>query len=81
MGRKKLHIALANIGFRMGTKERVLLLYPNLTFSAAVRKIVDAHLNEAYKGREGEKSYGAEIDQILEAKRLEEEASNQETSA
>lgn len=65
MGRKKLNITLNNIGFPNGTKERVLLLYPSLTFSAAIRKIVEAHLNEVERPSTGERSFSATVDDIL----------------
>lgn len=66
MGRPRLNIFLHNCGFLIGTKERIYRLYPNLTFTAAIRKIVENHLNEAEKHMKLGQSYSSTVDQLLE---------------
>ena len=66
MGRPKLNIFLHNCGFLNGTKERVLRLYPNLTFTASVRKIVENHLNQMERATPLSQSYGSSVDTLLD---------------
>ena len=65
MGRPKLNIFLQNIGFNLGTKERLLRLYPSMTFSAAVRRIVESHLSEREAHLPVGQSFNSTIDNLL----------------
>lgn len=65
MGRPKLNIFLQNIGFNIGTKERILRLYPSMTFTAAVRRIVENHLSDREAQAPSGQSFNSTIDELL----------------
>lgn len=66
-GRPSLNIFMHNCGFLNGTKERIFRLYPSLTFTAAVRKIVEQHLNTMEAQAPLGRSYGSTVDQLLDS--------------
>jgi hypothetical protein len=73
-GRPSLNIFMHNCGFLKGTKERIYRLYPSLTFTAAVRKIVEQHLNAMEAQQPLGQSYGSTVDRLLEAAPQQDEA-------